>query len=109
MNLSYRDESFDVVVAANVIHLLDNPTKTLAELDRVLKKGGRIIIPTYVGKTEKGKIDIFSIIVKKLGANLKEQFTCESYQDFFKKSGYHKVKFSLIYGKVPCAVAVIEK
>lgn len=43
------------MVAANVIHLLDEPYKALAELDRVCRIGGKIIIPTYMNKNEKVK------------------------------------------------------
>lgn len=49
MHLPYADGSFDKVVAANVIHLLDKPELALAELMRVCRKGGMVIIPTYVG------------------------------------------------------------
>ena len=42
-HLDYPDESFDKVIAANVIHLLDEPLKALSELDRVCRKGGSII------------------------------------------------------------------
>ena len=31
--------------AENVIHLLDEPMKTLGELDRVRRPGGKLIIP----------------------------------------------------------------
>ena len=44
------DGQFDKVIAANVIHLLDEPFKALAELDRVCKPGGQIIIPTYINR-----------------------------------------------------------
>lgn len=40
--LRFPNENFDIVVAANVIHLLDEPYKALHELDRVCRKGGRI-------------------------------------------------------------------
>lgn len=33
-------------MAANVIHLLDEPLKALVELNRVCKDGGMIILPT---------------------------------------------------------------
>ena len=42
------DNSFDKVVAGNVIHLLDNPSEALNELLRVCKPGGKLIIPTYI-------------------------------------------------------------
>ena len=43
MRLEFPDESFDAVVAANVIHLLDELRKALGKLDRVCRRGGRII------------------------------------------------------------------
>ena len=52
-SLRFPDGSFDVVVAANVIHLLDEPYRALRELDRVCRPGGRIIIPTYMNGTDK--------------------------------------------------------
>ena len=55
LRLPYPDESFNCVVAANVIHLLDEPYRALRELDRVCKRGGRIIIPTYMNQTEKAR------------------------------------------------------
>ena len=48
MSLKYPDDSFDKVIAGNVIHLLDEPLKALAELNRVCKPGGLLIIPTYM-------------------------------------------------------------
>ena len=46
--LSFPDNSFDKVVAGNVIHLLDEPRKALKELNRVCRDGGTLIIPTYM-------------------------------------------------------------
>ena len=43
LHLDEPDGQFDAVVAANVIHLLDEPYKALAELDRVCRSGGTII------------------------------------------------------------------
>ena len=51
--LEYSDEIFDKVVAGNVIHLLDKPENALSELMRVCKKGGMIIIPTYINLKQK--------------------------------------------------------
>ena len=46
-DLKFENDSFDKIVAGNVIHLLPEPEKALGELDRVVRPGGRIIIPTY--------------------------------------------------------------
>ena len=109
LQIEYPDEKFDVVVAANVIHLLDEPYKALAELTRVCRIGGKMIIPTYINKNEKGKTSGFANTVGKAGADFKRQFTYDSYKEFIKDAGYKNVEYSLIEGKIPCAVAVITK
>ena len=42
--LPYADDSFDVVVAALVLHYVKDWSSTLGELRRVLKPGGRLIV-----------------------------------------------------------------
>lgn len=104
-----KDEAFDKVVAGNVIHLLDEPYAALAELERVCKKGGKIIIPTYVNNENGGKPNMFVKILERFGAGFKCQFNYETYKDFFAKAGYSDVEYKLVQGKMPCAIAVIVK
>ena len=107
--LPFADGSFDKVVAGNVIHLLDNPMTALGELNRVCKDGGMLIIPTYMNKDDKGKINGFSDAAQKAGADFKREFTMESYRQFFLDAGYPDVEASLADGRIPCAVAVMRK
>ena len=107
MHLAYEDEAFDKVVAGNVIHLLDDPIGALNELGRVCKAGGKLIILTYVNLQKNGKAGFFVNAIDKAGANMKRQFTYESYQKFFVNAGYKNVEFGVIEGKMPCAVAII--
>ena len=109
LQIEYPDEHFDIVVAANVIHLLDEPYKALAELDRVCRKGGKIILPTYMNKNKKGKTSPFANAVGKAGADFKRQFTFDTYKAFIKEAGYENVDYSWMEGRIPCAVAVIKK
>ena len=101
--------SFDTVVAGNVIHLLDNPLTALHELNRVLKDGGVLIIPTYMNKDSEGKTSGFSNAVQKAGADFKREFTVESYRQFFYDAGYPDVQIKLAEGRIPCAVAIMRK
>ena len=89
--------------------MLDEPYKALAELDRVCRKGGKIILPTYMNKDKKGKTSPFANAVGKAGADFKRQFTFDTYKQFIKEAGYTNVDYSWIDGKIPCAVAVIKK
>ena len=109
MHLSCKDNSFDKVVAGNVIHLLDHPSAAIAELLRVCKPGGKLIIPTYINIERNGNPDILVRIFKKLGADFKRQFDFSSYQEFYKETGYPDAEYILVDGKMPCAIAVITK
>lgn len=109
LRLDYPDASFDAVVAANVIHLLDEPYRALRELDRVCRPGGRIIIPTYMNQTDKGTTNGVSSAIGKAGADFKREFTLDSYRRFFADAGYTDAEYTMCRGRVPCAVAVLRK
>lgn len=109
LQLRFPDECFDVVVAANVIHLLEDPYKALQELDRVCKKGGRMIIPTYMNGTDRGTTNGVSSAIGKAGADFKREFTLKSYQQFLTAAGYPHAEYTLCQGRIPCAVALLEK
>jgi len=104
LDLRFQNDAFDVVVAANVIHLLDKPEAALREMARVCRPGGRLIIPTYVNKEEAGRFDK---TIDSAGADFKHDFTYAMYERFFETHGYEVRSCELIDGRVPCAVAVL--
>lgn len=107
MELKCKNEAFDKVVAGNVIHLLDEPYEALNELRRVCKKGGKLIIPTYVNNENSGKPSLFIRGLERFGADFKKQFDFESYRQFFAMAGIEQVEYKLVAGKMPCAIAII--
>lgn len=109
LRLDFPDGRFDVVVAANVIHLLDEPYKALGELDRVCRPGGRIIVPTYMNRTDRGSTNGLSKAIGRAGADFRREFTLKSYRQFFAEAGYVDAKYTLCEGRIPCAVAVLKK
>lgn len=106
--LKCKDNRFDKVVAGNVIHLLPNPELALHELERVVKPGGRIIIPTYINMSKETGTAAVKFITL-LGADFKRQFDLESYKQFFADMGYANVEYHVVDGRMPCAIAVITK
>ena len=108
LELDFPDNSFDAVVAANVIHLLDEPVSAMHELSRVCKNGGKLIVPTYMNSEKSGKTNAFSAAAGKAGADFKREFTFDSYRKFFRELDYEDVRYKFIKGRVPCAVAVIR-
>lgn len=109
-HLEFPNGSFDKVIAANVIHLLEDPMKALDELDRVCKPGGQMIIPTYINREKnKGRTSGIATVIGKAGADFKRQFTYGSYRQFFADAGFTNVSCKLIDGRMPCAIAVLRK
>ena len=49
LGTSLAPESCDSVFMANLIHVVENPTKALEESSRILRSGGRIVIVTFTG------------------------------------------------------------
>ena len=107
-NIKCKDARFDKVVAGNVIHLLPEPEKAIRELERVVKPGGKIIIPTYINMSKgTGKAAVKMITL--LGADFKRQFDLDSYRKFFEDKGYAGAEYYVVDGRMPCAIAVITK
>ena len=106
-NIKCRNDRFDKVVAGNVIHLLPDPGKALAELERVVMPGGKIIIPTYINMSKKSA-GLAVKFIEFLGADFKKQFDLESYKAFFQEMGYDNVEYHVVNGRMPCAIAVIN-
>lgn len=107
-HLKYRDNSFDKVVAGNVIHLLEEPYAAIKELERVCKVGGKIIVPTYIN-TSNSTNKIAVRLLEFAGVNFKRQFDMDSYKEFFKKAGYKNIDYYIVSGRMSCAVAIIVK
>lgn len=111
--LKDSDEKYDVVMAGNVLHLLDDPSQAFAELLRVTKRGGKLIIPTYLlGETN----IIWKLIIEiyiKIGVGFKKKYSLDDYLRFIsenaEKNGCAEYSTELIYGTLPAGFAVIKK
>jgi len=106
-SLKYNDDTFDKVIAGNVIHLLDEPKKALDELKRVTKPGGMLIIPTYLTGTNIPHLSLAGLF-NKMGANFKRMFDMDSYKEFFAEMGYTDIEYRTAEGKMDCCVAMIR-
>lgn len=107
MSIKAKNDTFDKVIAGNVIHLLDEPYKAVDELLRVCKKGGKVIIPTYINMGKQSS-ELLIKLFDFAGAHFTKQFDRRSYEEFFTKGGYN-VSFDVVEGKMPCAIAIIKK
>ena len=107
-DLRYADNSFDAVVAANVIHLLPEPGDALKELKRVTRPGGTIIVPTYVIPKKRAHT-MFLRLISRFGVHFQEHFDPASYRAFFERMGYVHVTYRVVRGRIPCVIASFTK
>lgn len=105
--LNCADNTFDKVIAGNVIHLLDDPEAAVKELERVCKPGGKLIIPTYINGSS-GSQRMMCELIALFGVEFKTEFDMYSYRNFFESMGYENVEYRLAAGRMDCAVAVIN-
>ena len=103
-DLRYADNSFDAVVAANVIHLLPEPGDALKELKRVTRPGGTIIVPTYVIPKKRAHT-MFLRLISRFGVHFQEHFDPASYRAFFERMGCTGVTYRVVRGRIPCVIA----
>ncbi len=64
-DLSFKESTFDIVIMANVLHIMPNPDKALNEIKRVLKPNGILFAPIFVNN--KNKFNPKLLILEKLG------------------------------------------
>lgn len=105
-NLKDEDETYDVVMAGNVLHLLDEPQEAVKELWRVTKRGGKILLPTYMNCSNSS---FLMRIYKKLGFNPATDYNALTYGKMLANCHLGKVKTKVIKGILSCCYAVVEK
>jgi ubiquinone/menaquinone biosynthesis C-methylase UbiE len=106
-DIGEADNAFDVIVASQVLHLLDNPEKAAAELRRVARK--TVILPVCLLKELRG-FPKFSVKIWRLfGFAPKHNFDAGSYAKFLKDIGFEDFKMIIVEGRMPMAVVIWEK
>ena len=106
-HLGDEDNTYDVVMAGNVLHLLVEPENAVKELVRVTKPGGRLLLPTFVLKDKNSVSEKLIEIYKKLGFSPARDYSPKDYVEMLKGCSAGKVRAKLIKGTVPCCYAVI--
>lgn len=106
--LPERDRSWQVVIAAHVLHLLPEPERAAAELWRVTAPGGLLLLPTYLQGEASPLFRGVLFCWRRLGFRPCRQFTLESYAAFFRGCGL-SAQVERIPGCLPVGFAVLNK
>ena len=99
--LPYTEESFDVVIVVNALHIVPQPEKALAEIHRVLKDDGVLIAPTFThaGNSFSGKVKAF--FMKLAGFPLHSKWTSHEYLAFLRENGWTVKKSTVLKASFP--------
>ena len=107
--LPYANQSFDVVIVSNALHIVPQPEKALAEIRRVLKDDGVLIAPTFThaGNSFPGKVRAF--FMKRVGFPLHSKWTSEEYLRFLQQNGWTVRKSTVLKASFPLTYAECVK
>ena len=107
--LPYVEESFDVVIVSNALHIVPQPEKALAEIHRVLKDDGVLIAPTFThaGNSFSGMVRAF--FMKMAGFPLHSKWTSEEYLSFLRQNGWAVRKSVILKASFPLTYAECTK
>ena len=107
--LPYAEESFDVVIVSNALHIVPQPEKALVEIQRVLKDDGVLIAPTFThaGNSFSGKVRAF--FMKLAGFPLHSRWTSEEYLRFLRQNSWTVRKSAVLKASFPLTYAECVK
>ena len=107
--LPYAEESFDVVIVSNALHIVPQPEKALQEIKRVLKDDGTLIAPTFThaGNSFSGKVKAF--FMKLAGFPLHSRWTSAEYLCFLRQNGWAVRKSAVLKASFPLTYAECVK
>ena len=107
--LPYANQSFNVVIVSNALHIVPQPEKALQEIKRVLKDDGVLIAPTFThaGNSFSGKVRAF--FMRMAGFPLHSKWTSEEYLRFLRQNGWAVRKSAVLKASFPLTYAECVK
>ena len=108
-HLPYADQSFDVVIVVNALHIVPEPEKALSEIRRVLKDDGVLVAPTFTHADNAffGKVKAF--FMKLAGFPLHSKWTSHEYLAFLRENGWAVQKSTVLKASFPLTYAECVK
>jgi ubiquinone/menaquinone biosynthesis C-methylase UbiE len=99
--LQYDDESFDVIIIANALHIIPHPEKVLSEIRRVLKKDGLLIAPNFIHDNSKKISGLFSKARSYAGVVFEAKWDAEGYKVFLEGNGFEVKRSKQLASTIP--------
>lgn len=99
--LPFGDQHFDAVFCANALHIMSEPARALAEFRRVLKPGGKLLVPTFCHGIDRRRraLSRFLSLVSPFMAHIR--FTPASLVALVECGGFRTIDHVLLPGLFP--------
>ncbi|MBP5575475.1 MAG: class I SAM-dependent methyltransferase [Treponema sp.] len=98
-DLRFKENSFDLVIIANALHIIPNPEKALSEIDRVLNDKGILLAPNFIFR-EDGKKNLWQKILSLAGIKFAHEWSAEQYKSFLSQNGWIVTKEEILKGRI---------
>jgi len=98
-NLPYQDNSFDLVIIANALHIMPQPEKALEEIRRVLKADGLMIAPNFIF-SDSGKKNLWQKFLSLVGIRFAHEWTENQFKSFLHENGWEISRSQLLKGRI---------
>ena len=99
-SLPYGDDTFDVVLIANALHVMTDPERALSQIDRVLRPGGLLIAPNFVEHRGGAVSRIWSGILKAAGIRFEHQWSGQEYLSWLESHGWRVTYSKLMAARI---------
>lgn len=111
--ISFPPDTFDTVLMANMLHMLEDPLKALGECRRVLKKGGTLLLINYtdegMGRFERIWLQFRFDILFGFPPKGSWPVTREQLRILLKAADFDIERMSLLQGKINTIYAKAKK
>ena len=107
--LPYANQSFNVVIVSNALHIVPQPEKALAEIKRVLRDDGVLIAPTFTHAENSFSGKVRAFFMKLAGFPLHSKWTSEAYLKFLERNGWTAQKSTVLKASFPLTYAECVK
>ena len=108
-HLPYANQSFDVAIVSNALHIVPQPEKALQEIKRVLKDDGVLIAPTFTHAENSFSGKVRAFFMRRVGFPLHSKWTSAEYLRFLSQNGWTVRKSAVLKASFPLTYAECVK
>jgi ubiquinone/menaquinone biosynthesis C-methylase UbiE len=106
--LEVPDQSLDGIFCANALHVMESPLKALVEFKRALRRGGRLVVPTFCHGVDwrRRVLSALLSVVSPFVAHTK--FSPDSLRELVASAGFEPAEPVVLPGRFPMTYLVAD-